>query len=176
MYKSIKILNSDFFNKDCLEIAPALIGKILVRKLDNGNEIRIRITETEAYRGMEDKACHASKGKTPRASILWCESGIIYVYLCYGVHWLFNIVTGNIDEPQAVLIRAGENAKGPGILTKKLGINKDFNEKNITSCHNLWLEDDGYSPKIKTDKRVGIDYAGDEWVNKPWRFIDAEKG
>lgn len=170
-----KKLEIDFFSRDCLDVAPDLVGKILVRDTKNGEQVRIRITETEAYRGMEDKACHASKGKTPRAKILWRESGVIYVYLCYGVHWLLNVVTGEIDQPQAVLFRAGDGANGPGILTKKLEVDKSFNGEMITEMSEFWLEDDGYRPKIRTDKRVGINYAGEEWINKPWRFIADEK-
>lgn len=167
-------LENNFFSRDCLEVAPDLVGKILVRTIDNGVKIRIRITETEAYRGIEDKACHASKGKTPRAEILWRESGVIYVYLCYGIHWLLNVITGEKDQPQAVLIRAGEGANGPGILTKKLSVDKHFNGQMVTEMSEFWLEDDGFRPEIRTDKRVGINYAGEEWINKPWRFI-AEK-
>ena len=79
-------LNTKFFHRDCLDVAPDLVGKVIVRKFENGDLVRLRITETEAYRGIEDKACHASKGRTPRTELLYRESGIIYVYLCYGIH------------------------------------------------------------------------------------------
>ena len=89
-------LSSDFFERDALEVAPMLVGKILVRK--NGDEIiKVRIIETEAYRGEEDKACHASKGRTQRTELLYSKGGTIYVYLCYGMHWLANVITGDID-------------------------------------------------------------------------------
>ncbi len=165
------VLGKDFFDRDCLDVAPELVGKILVHKLDNGEELRVRITETEAYRGEEDKACHASKGRTPRAEIIYRESGLIYVYLCYGIHWLMNVVTGEKEQPQAVLFRAGEGYNGPAKLTKALKIDKSFNYKMLVGNPNIWVEDDGLRPEIKTDKRVGIDYAGEEWVNKLWRFI-----
>ncbi len=165
------ILENDFFHKDCLDLAPDLIGKILVRRLDNGEEIRIRITETEAYRGTEDKACHASKGRTPRTELLYHESGIIYVYLCYGIHWLMNIISGEKDQPQGVLFRAGENFEGPAKLTKRLEVDKSFNGESFTGNPRIWIEDDGKRFNIKTAKRVGINYAGEEWINKPWRFI-----
>lgn len=90
-------LEKEFFNRDCLEVAPDLVGKILVHRLSDDTELRVRITETEAYRGEEDKACHASKGRTPRTELLYGESGIIYVYLCYGIHWLMNVITGEKD-------------------------------------------------------------------------------
>ena len=165
------VLGKDFFDRDCLDVAPELVGKILVHKLDNGEELRVRITETEAYRGEEDKACHASKGRTPRAEIIYRESGLIYVYLCYGIHWLMNVVTGEKEQPQAVLFRAGEGYNGPAKLTKALKIDKSFNYKMLVGNPKIWVEDDGLRPEIKTDKRVGIDYAGEEWVNKLWRFI-----
>ncbi len=168
----IKKLDEKFFHRDCLEVAPELVGKILVRKNEDGEEIRIRITETEAYRGTEDKACHASKGRTPRTELLYRESGIIYVYLCYGIHWLMNVITGEKEQPQGVLLRAGENFNGPAKLTKKLNVDKSFNGQSFVNNENIWIEDDGYRPEIKTDKRVGIDYAGKEWADKQWRFIE----
>lgn len=165
------ILNNDFFHRDCLELAPDLVGKILVRSLDDGKEIRVRITETEAYRGVEDKACHASKGRTPRTEMLYRESGLIYVYLCYGIHWLMNVISGEPEQPQGVLFRAGENFEGPARLTKRLMIDKSFNGESLVGNPRIWIEDDGKRFKLKTDKRVGIAYAGEEWESKPWRFI-----
>ena len=164
------ILDYDFFNRDVLEVAPDLVGKILVHRTENG-EVRERIAETEAYRGEEDTACHASKGRTQRTEVMYHDSGTIYVYLCYGMHWLMNIVTGGEGNPQAVLIRAGEEYNGPAKLTKRLGVDKAFNDVSIVGNGGIWIEDDGYRPKIKTDKRVGIDYATEEYRNKEWRFI-----
>lgn len=165
------ILDENFFHRDCLEVAPDLVGKLIVRRLKSGEEISLRITETEAYRGTEDKACHASKGRTPRTEILYGESGIIYVYLCYGIHWLMNVITGEAEQPQGVLIRACEGFEGPARLTKKLQIDKSFNAEHIDGNERLYFLDDGLDVKIRTDKRVGIDYAGEEWASKPWRFI-----
>ena len=166
-------LDEKFYHRDCLEVAPDLVGKILVHKLNDGTEKRLRITETEAYRGTEDKACHASKGRTPRTELLYRESGVVYVYLCYGIHWLMNVITGEKEQPQGVLIRACEGKyNGPAKLTKYLEIDKSLNGLSITDNSEIWIEDDGYRPKIRTDKRVGIDYAGQEWIDKPWRFID----
>ncbi|MDE5582702.1 MAG: DNA-3-methyladenine glycosylase [Ruminococcus sp.] len=165
------ILKVDFFDRDCLDVAPELVGKILVRKLSDGTLISERIAETEVYRGEEDKACHASKGKTTRTKVLYGKSGLIYVYLCYGMHHLINIVTGGEGHPQCVLIRAGEVHKGPAMLTKYLKIDKNFNESEIFNCDDLWIEDDGLKPKIRTAERVGIDYADEPWKSKKWRFI-----
>ena len=164
-------LGKDFFNRDCLEVAPDLVGKVIVRKQENGEEIRVRITETEAYRGTEDNACHASKGRTSRTDILYRESGLIYVYLCYGIHWLMNVITGEPEQPQGVLFRAGENYCGHARLTKRLGVDKSFNGRSFTEDDEIWIEDDGKKFPIRTDRRVGIDYAGEEWASKPWRFI-----
>jgi len=165
-------LEYEFFHRDALKVAPDLVGKILVHKLSDGTELRVRITETEAYRGEEDKACHASKGRTPRTELLYGESGNIYIYLCYGIHWLMNIVTGERDNPQCVLLRAGDDLNGPAKLTKYLKIDKSLNGKNIYNNPEIWIEDNGYRPDIKTAPRVGIDYAGDYWKNIDWRFIE----
>lgn len=98
-----KKLSARFFQRDVLEVAPDLLGKILVRKFDSGNEHRFRITDVEAYRGEEDKACHASRGRTAHTELLYGEGGKIYVYLIYGMYWLLNFVTGDKDKPQGVI-------------------------------------------------------------------------
>ena len=164
-------LNYDFFHRDALTVASELAGKILARKLPDGTVIRIRITETEAYYGEEDKACHASKGRTPRTELLYGKAGIIYIYLCYGMHWLMNIITGEEGHPEGVLLRAGEEYGGPAKLTKAIVADKRFNGLSICNNEEIWLEDDGREFEITTAPRVGIDYAGEEWKNKPWRFI-----
>ena len=101
-------LGYDFFNRDVLKVAPDLVGKTLVHRI-NGEERRLMITETEAYKGTDDTACHAHRGNTERTRVLWEKAGTIYVYICYGVHFLMNIVTGDEGDPQAVLIRAFGN-------------------------------------------------------------------
>ena len=98
-------LERDFFSRDVLEVAPDLVGKLVAHRV--GDEIlRLRISETEAYRGEEDTACHAHRGRTKRTDILYRQPGTIYLYLCYGIHWLLNLVTGEEEQPQAVLVRA----------------------------------------------------------------------
>lgn len=165
------ILEKSFFERDVLEVAPELVGKILVTNID-GVERRLMITETEAYRGEEDTACHASKGRTNRTDVLYREAGTIYVYLCYGMHWLINIVTGEKDEPQAVLIRACEgNFNGPGKLTKYLKITGSLNGEKIFQNNIIRIEDTGERVKIFRDKRVGISYATPKYRNIKWRFI-----
>ncbi len=170
----IKRLKEDFFHRDVLEAAPELVGKILVRRLPDGTLLRERIAETEAYRGEEDKGCHASKGRTKRTEILYGESGVIYVYLCYGMHWLMNVITGEKDQPQGILLRAGEVHDGPAKLTKYMGINGEINGQKIYQNDDIWIEDDGFRPDIITAPRVGIDYAGEYWKDVPWRFIAKE--
>ncbi len=152
-------------------VAPDLVGKLLVRRLSDGTLLRERIAETEAYRGEEDLACYASKGRTPRTELLYRESGVIYVYLCYGMHWLMNVITGEVDQPQGVLFRAGKVHKGPAKMTKFLQIDKQFNGDSFITCTDLWIEDDVFCPSLHTEKRVGIDYAGEYWRNMPWRWV-----
>jgi DNA-3-methyladenine glycosylase len=161
----------EFYAGDCTAVAPALVGKLLCRRLPDGTLYRLRITETEAYRGVEDTACHAHRGLTPRTEVLYRGPGTIYIYLCYGIHWLLNIVTGSVGEPQAVLIRGCESAEGPGRLTKRLGLDGSFNRRSILDNGPLWVEDDGQTFPIAADRRVGIGYASKEDQARLWRFI-----
>ena len=155
----------EFFHRPCLEVARDLVGKVLVY---NGQ--RLRISETEAYCGEADTACHAHKGRTKRTDVLYDKAGTVYIYLCYGMHWLMNIVTGEEQQPEAVLIRACVEAPGPGKLTKKLGITGQLNRTDITVSNALWVEDDGFFCEIASDKRVGIGYATQEDQDRLWRF------
>lgn len=164
-------LDTHFYQQDVLVVAPLLLGKLLVRRLADGRIIRKRITEVEAYRGEEDTACHARFGKTNRNYILYKRGGYTYVYLCYGIHYLFNVVTGSEDEPQAVLIRAVENYDGPAKLTKALMIDKELNDIDLTTSFDIWIEDDGYKAKYLRTKRIGIDYATKYYRDVKWRFI-----
>lgn len=158
-------LDYDFYHRPCLEVARDLVGKVLVHQGQ-----RLRISETEAYCGEADTACHAHKGRTKRTEVLYADAGTIYVYLCYGVHWLLNIITGDMDDPQGVLIRACVDAEGPGKLTKKLGITGELNRKSAITSEELWIEDDGFRCEISLDKRVGIGYASQEDQDRLWRF------
>ena len=154
----------DFYHRPCLEVAQDLVGKVLVC-----GDKKLRILETEAYIGESDTACHAHKGKTKRTEVMYMEAGTIYIYLCYGVHWLLNIVTGEENQPEAVLIRACVDAEGPGKLTKALGITGELNRKH--SCgEDLYIIDDGSTCEVTTDKRVGIGYASQEDQDRLWRF------
>ncbi len=171
-----------------VKIAKEVLGKVLFTRID-GEVTAGMIVETEAYSDRE-RGCHAFNGKTQRNEIMFAHGGVAYVYLCYGIHHLFNIVTNNVGRADAVLIRAlqpwkGEGlmmermkvkslkriTSGPGKLTKALGIDRDYNGKNLLS-NEVWIEDVGekVSPKkMLTSPRIGIDYAGKDAL-LPWRF------
>ena len=163
-------LGREFFLRDALEVAPELVGKTLVSSLPGAQERRLVITETEVYRGVEDSACHAHRGRTKRTEMLYRPGGAVYVYLCYGIHWLLNVITGPEDFPQGVLIRACEGFEGPGKLTKHLGITGAQNGIDICSSPLLRIEGEGRMVNITTDKRVGIAYAEEADRERLWRF------
>ena len=140
-------------------------------RLPDGSIGRFKITEVEAYRGTEDKACHASKGRTARTEVMFHEGGRLYVYLIYGIYWMLNIVTGAINEPQAVLIRGLDKYDGPGKLSRSLGIDKSYYGEDIATSERIWIEDSGLYPAVKTAPRIGIDYAGEYWKTRPWRYF-----
>ena len=165
-----KKIDRDFYIRDVLEVAPDLPGKNLVLRLPDRSLVRLRITEVEAYRGNEDKACHASKGRTARTEIMFHEGGKLYIYLIYGMYWMLNIVTGETNIPQAVLIRGVDNYSGPGKLTKFLRIDKSFYGEDLTTSDRIWIEDPGITYIIKNSQRIGIDYAGEYWKSRPWRY------
>jgi DNA-3-methyladenine glycosylase len=164
-------LKREFYLSDVLEVAPQIIGKYMVVRKPDGTLVRHRVTEVEAYRGTEDRACHAFKGKTGRTHIMFGEGGYLYVYLIYGMYWMLNIVTGEEENPQAVLIRGVESLNGPGKLTKALGIDKSFYGEDLTVSERIWFEETGENPLIRTSPRIGIDYAGEYWASKPWRYF-----
>lgn len=159
------------FNIHAPELAPILLGKLLCRRLEDGEIVRARITETEAYFGEEDSACHAYHGRTKRTETMYKSGGVAYVYLCYGIHSLLNVVSGDEGFPEAVLIRGIEGSNGPGKLTKRLRITREQNGIILCPENSLWIEDDGFSVSYITDKRVGIDYAKEADRNRQWRFI-----
>lgn len=165
-----------FKNQKTLAVARNLIGKILVRRIGK-KLVKEKITETEAYVGPHDLACHTSRGKTKRNEVMFKEPGTIYVYFTYGMHWMLNIVTEKEGFGAAVLIRSTENFKGPGRLTKALKINKSLNGKKLGKKSGLWIEAPtssrlrGTKFKILRLPRVGISYSGPIWSKKPYRFV-----
>ena len=166
-----RIPKSYFQSNDAVFIAENLIGKTLIRQFENGEIIRSKITETEAYVGPEDLACHASKGKTKRTSVMFEKGGLVYVYLIYGMYWMLNFVTGKEDEPQAVLIRGIEGCSGPGRIGKLLQLDQSFYGEDLETSKRIRLEASEIEGEVITTPRIGIDYAGEFWKNKPWRFV-----
>lgn len=164
--------DNGFYALNALEAAPMLVGKILCLQRDDGKVLRMRIIETEAYLGAEDTACHASRGKTERNAPLWSEGGHTYVYLCYGMYNMFNIITGGEGDPQGVLIRGVEGYRGPGKFTKYCGIDRKFNMIDMRVSDVMWLEDDGYVAETVACPRVGIAYADEKDREAKWRFVD----
>jgi DNA-3-methyladenine glycosylase len=181
-------LPRSFYEQSTLDVARRLLGKYLIRKHPDGTTVG-RIVETEAYVGPEDKACHASKGRTARTEIMFGPGGYAYVYLVYGFHHMLNIVTEAVDFPAAVLIRAVEPvqgvelmrtrrqteqqqnlASGPGKLCQAFAIDRALNGDDLCGKV-LYLEDRGDTvSKVVTRPRIGVDYAG-PWKRKPWRFV-----
>lgn len=184
-------LNEDFYQRtNVVKIARELLGKVLFTNIDGVITGGI-IVETEAY-SWKERGCHAyGQRKTTRNAIMFGEGGFSYVYLCYGIHYLFNVVTNQPDTPEAVLVRALEPVagieemksrrgrlqndfhltSGPGKLTKALGIDRTFNGKSLLD-NEIWIDDPGTKVAIKSiavSERIGIDYAGED-ARLPWRF------
>ena len=170
-----RVLPRSYFNRPTLTVARSLIGKYLVRA--NGKEtVAGKILEVEAYVGSQDKACHASKGRTQRTEVMFGPAGIAYVYLIYGMYHCLNVVTEREEFPSAVLIRAveidGELIDGPGRLCRALQIDRRLNRADLTIGESLWFEDRGEVVErgtVGAYPRIGVDYAG-KWAEKLWRF------
>lgn len=177
---------------DVVRIARELIGKYLLTRIGGKTITGGIITETEAYAGIRDRASHAHGGRrTKRTETMFCAGGVTYVYLCYGIHSLLNVVTNTRDVPDAVLIRAiepavgvstilkrrkrkkqdGTTAGGPGTLTMALGVNCSHDKESL-SGKRIWIEDRGETVRrtdVEVGPRVGVDYAGAD-AKRPWRF------
>ncbi|RCW42298.1 DNA-3-methyladenine glycosylase [Paenibacillus prosopidis] len=182
------LLDKSFFERDTLTVAQQLIGCHLVRRIDD-QIIRVAITETEAYKGSEDPASHASRGVTERNRLMFGDAGIMYVYFIYGMHCCMNIVAHRPNEVGAVLLRGGEVVEGigliranrgegiadhlllngPGKLAKALGINLEWNGYDLLQeTHNsIWLEYKEPIRPIRSTPRIGISKA----VDLPWRYL-----
>ena len=155
-------------------LARGLIGRHLVRRHADGRVESRMILETEAYHGEADLACHARAGRTARTAVMYAAGGIWYVYLCYGIHEMLNLVVGPADRPAAILIRAIEGASGPGRVTKALAIDRGLNGTRATDrAGGLWLEERGDrvpARAVLASPRIGVEFAGPVWSAKPWRF------
>ena len=166
----MKRLAKNDYAVDAVTMAKALVGAWLCRRLEDGSVVRRRITETEAYCGEEDTACHAHKGRTARTDVMYSAGGCAYVYLCYGMHEMLNVVTGPEGRPEAVLIRGVEGAEGPGRLTKLLKIDRSLNREDLIASERLWIESDGSRVKFTAAPRIGIGYALKRDQKRKWRF------
>lgn len=188
----MRILPPTYFQQsDVVQLSKDLIGKFLMTDFGDGVAGGM-IVETEAYRGPEDRASHAfGNRRTKRNEMMYAKGGTAYVYLCYGMHHLFNIVTNKADIPHAILVRAiapsdgiermakrrnksvGNKSftNGPGTLTQALGITVAHNGVELEGAP-IWVEDRGLEVKaqdIEVGPRIGIDYAGED-AKLPWRF------
>jgi DNA-3-methyladenine glycosylase len=188
----VKVPQSFYFNPDVLDVARSLLGKILATQI-NGVHTAGRIVETEAYAGVTDKASHAYGGRnTARTSVMYAPGGTAYVYLCYGIHALFNVVSNEEGVPHATLIRAVEPVsgideilkrtgkrngdptitRGPGNVSKALGIIPRHTGTSLAG-NLIYLLDDGYTPPVDligTSPRIGVDYAGEDAL-LPYRYF-----
>ncbi len=195
MTKKTTKLNQSFYKRNALEVAPDLIGRTIVRRLGQ-DFIRCKIVEVEAYVGPDDKAAHVYNNKrTSRTEAMFLSGGHTYVYLIYGIHHCLNIVTGSLNKPQGVLLRAVEPlddhsfafikknrqilskklmdlTNGPGKLCQALKIDKAFNQYNLIKGQDLFLEEgiDNQEDTIVCGPRINIPYA-EEYIHVPWRFF-----
>jgi DNA-3-methyladenine glycosylase len=176
----VKRLTQSFFQRPAEDVARALIGKILVRRVP-GKLLRARLIETEAYLGPDDLASHASKGRTGRTEVLFGPPGRAYVYLIYGLHEMLNVVAGARGQGQGVLIRAADplddwkaDLSGPGRLTRALQITRLQNGLDVTGAELHFLDNPDDRPAVQSTKRIGIDYAL-HWKDAPLRFVEADR-
>jgi DNA-3-methyladenine glycosylase len=190
------ILPVSFYDRDTLEVARALLGMRLVR-VEQGVRISGIITETEAYRGLEDLGCHAHVGKTKRNAVMFGPPGHAYVYFTYGMHWCMNFKTGEEGYPAAVLIRAVEPMEGldliaarragrkrkiwcdgPAKLTQGLGITGAQNGVDLCSVESGLFVEEGENAAVEsiiTTPRIGLNNVPEPWKSKPWRFTSRGK-
>ncbi len=187
-----KLAKDFYLREDVVQISKDLLGKYLFTKIDNKVTAGI-ITETEAYAGITDKASHAyNNRRTKRTEVMFAEGGVSYVYLCYGIHHLFNVVTNGKDVPHAVLIRAikpmegiptmlerrntnqlhNKITAGPGTVSQALGIRTEHSGLDLRG-NKIWIEDKGikvYEKDIVAGTRIGVNYAGED-AKLPYRFV-----
>lgn len=196
MGKRVAHLPRSFYSRPTLTVARDLIGQTLVHMQKvSGRTRRIAgiITETEAYCGEEDLACHARHGRTKRTDVMYGQAGHAYVYFTYGNHWMLNIVTQALDEAHAVLIRAVEPTEGleliarrrrnrdekdwtngPGKLTRAFGIDSRYNGLDLTDPAAIMFIQAGQqvpNGSVKIGPRVGLGATPEPWLSKPWRFL-----
>jgi len=168
------IIPLDFFNRPAAKVARELIGKQVLRSLGPRTH-SFTITETEAYEGEHDLACHSAKGRTARTEVMFGPAGRFYIYRIYGLHWMLNIVTGEVNEAAAVLIRGVEGVNGPGRVAAALSINSSIAGRDAVPASGLWFEEPQKPKRFRVTRttRIGIEYAGPIWAAKKLRFAKA---
>jgi DNA-3-methyladenine glycosylase len=164
------LLGRAFFERPADLVARELLGKALVRRI-GGNPIALAISETEAYLGPHDLACHAARGRTPRTEVMYGPPGTLYVYFVYGLHWMLNVVTGPQGYPAAVLIRAAGHISGPARLTTALVIDGALNGRIADPQSGLWFERRAPAGNVIATPRIGVGYAGPRWSARKLRFV-----
>jgi len=186
----VKLTRDFYLRDDVVQVGRDLLGKVLATRVD-GRSTRAIITETEAYAGITDRASHAWGGRrTTRTEPMFGRGGNAYVYLCYGIHHLFNVVTAAEGTPHAVLVRAGkplegidvmldrrrrirEDARlmaGPGTFSEALGIRTHMTGTDLAG-KTIWIEDHGIrAGDVTAGPRIGVDYAGED-AKRPYRFV-----
>jgi DNA-3-methyladenine glycosylase len=186
-------LDRDFFDRPVLEVAPDLLGTVLVHDAGPGGPVAVRLTEVEAYGGADDPGSHGYRGRTPRNSVMFGAPGLLYIYFTYGMHWCANLVTGPVGQPSAVLLRAGEIvaglpvarqrrpgagavrdlARGPARLTVALGLTKQHNGLDTVDAGSpvrIGRLAGAAAPRgdaVLVGARTGVGGDGAEF---PWRF------
>jgi DNA-3-methyladenine glycosylase len=166
-------LGPAFFDRPADEVARDLLGKALVRCLD-GKRVALTVSETEAYLGPHDLACHAARGRTARTEVMYGPPGTLYVYFVYGLHWMLNVVTSPMDYPAAVLIRGAGQVSGPARLTRALGIDGALNGRAAEPRTGLWFARGESTGNVIATPRIGVAYAGPRWAARKLRFIIAD--
>ncbi len=191
--KTGKLLPRSFYERPAYEVAPDLIGSVLIREID-GHRLSAVIYETEAYQGQEDQACHARKGVTPRCQVMFEEAGHAYLYFTYGMHWMLNLVCEPEGQPAAVLIRAVYALEGldqmrvyrpklagtehwldgPAKLTEALKLERSMNGADLCDSKTGLRVEHGIKVPlelIQASPRIGIKYAPEPWRSIPWRWV-----
>ena len=170
-----RLLGPDFFDRDTVEVARDLLGKVLVREVE-GKLVWGRLVEVEAYLGPDDLASHSSGGRrSPRNEVMYGPPGHAYVYFTYGMHHCLNFVTRQAGVPQAVLVRALEpgpgvgRCSGPGLICRALDIDRELNGAALVPPSIYVIDDDSPSRRLYTTPRIGIGQQGD-WTERPLRF------
>ena len=170
--RTCAVLGPAFFERPADVVARELLGRALVRRI-RGKRVALTISETEAYLGPHDLACHAARGRTTRTEAMYGPPGALYIYFVYGLHWMLNVVTGAEGGPAAVLIRSAGGVFGSCTTNAALGIDGALNGRLAEPGSGLWFEHGQGPCKAIATPRIGVDYAGPRWSARKLRFLGA---